>query len=352
MTIQDLKNNNLLLFEAITGSRAYGLEHEHSDTDIKGVFVMPKEHFYGFKYISQVNNATNDEVYYELRKFLELLVKNNPTMVELLHTPEDKVLFEHPLFQKIKNFNWLTKKCKNTFGNYAAAQIKKARGLNKKIVNPVGEERKSVLEFCYVTAGQGAMPVLKWLEQNELKQENCGLVNINHIQGLYAVFYDYSEELGYKGIIQKINSNQVSLSSIPKGELPLTHLYFNKDGYTKYCKDYREYWEWVEKRNEARYTNTISHGKNYDSKNMMHTFRLLNMAYEILSEGKVMVKRPNRTELLKIKSGDFEYDELLAKAEQQLQAIEAAYQTSKLPNDVNYEAVERLLIEVRMEFYQ
>ena len=45
---------------------------------------------------------------------------------------------------------FLNKKCELSFVNYAYAQIKKARGLEKKIVNPVEKERKSVLDFCFV----------------------------------------------------------------------------------------------------------------------------------------------------------------------------------------------------------
>jgi hypothetical protein len=56
---------------------------------------------------------------------------------------------------------------------------------------------------------------------------------------------------------------------------------FNKDSYSIYCREYKEYQEWEKKRNEQRYQSTLSHGKSYDAKNMMHTFRLLNMAEEI-----------------------------------------------------------------------
>ncbi len=75
MTIQDLKKNNLILFEAISGSRAYGTHLPFSDEDGRGVFVLPKERFYGLNYIAQVSDEKNDNVYYELGRFLELLSK-------------------------------------------------------------------------------------------------------------------------------------------------------------------------------------------------------------------------------------------------------------------------------------
>ena len=64
MNIDDIKNQNLIILECISGSRAYGLDTKNSDTDIKGVFVLPKNQFYGFDYIPQISNESNDIVYY------------------------------------------------------------------------------------------------------------------------------------------------------------------------------------------------------------------------------------------------------------------------------------------------
>ena len=66
MTIKDIKEKGLLLFECISGSKAYGLNTEKSDTDLKGVYYLPKAQFYGLDYIPQISNETSDEVYYEL----------------------------------------------------------------------------------------------------------------------------------------------------------------------------------------------------------------------------------------------------------------------------------------------
>ncbi len=72
MTIEDLRNKGCIIFECITGSRAYGLALPHSDTDIKGVFILPKSQYYGLDYIAQINNESNDEMFYELGRFIEL----------------------------------------------------------------------------------------------------------------------------------------------------------------------------------------------------------------------------------------------------------------------------------------
>ena len=277
--------------------------------------------------------------------------KSNPNILELLATPKDKINIKHPFLDEIKPAMFISKKCKDTFGGYAFTQVKKARGLNKKIVNPINQEKKTILDFCYVLHEQGSISLKRWLKLKEIEQTDCGLVNIPHTRDLHGIYFDSKKELGYKGIMKKNRATTVLLSSIPKGEKPIGYLYFNQDGYVKYCKDYKEYWDWVEKRNQSRYQNNIAHGKNYDSKNMMHTFRLLDMAIEILSTGEIKVKRPNREELLIIRRGEAGYDDLIERANKKMIAVEEAYQTSTLQEEPNHQKIEQLLVLLRDKFY-
>jgi uncharacterized protein len=153
LTIDQVRNNGLLIFEVVAGSRAYGLETEKSDTDIRGVYVLPKEMFYGLEYTGQVNNDTNDIVYYELKRFVELLAKSNPNILEMLNVPEHCILHRDSIMDMLQPEMFVSKMCEKTFANYAFTQVKKAYGLEKKIVNPVEAERKTVLDFCFVYEG-------------------------------------------------------------------------------------------------------------------------------------------------------------------------------------------------------
>lgn len=352
ITIDFLKKNNLILFEAISGSKAFGLATEKSDTDIRGVFYLPKEQFFGLEYIPQVANETNDIVYYEIGRFTELLLKNNPNILEILATPEDCVLYKHPVMEKLKLKDFLSKLCKDTFGGYALTQIQKARGLNKKIVNPVEKERKDVLDFCVVFEDESSVPLKKWLNEKYFEQEKCGLVKMPNSKGMFALYYDILNDKKYHGIVKNEDSNEVSLSSVPKGEKPEAYLFFNQDAYSSYCKEYREYWSWVEKRNAERYETNQKHGKNYDSKNMMHTIRLLQSAVQIFTENDLDIRVKNREELLDIKSGSREYDDLLEEADKLLHELEIRYSESTLPEVPDYKKAESILVEIREELYQ
>jgi len=125
------------------------------------------------------------------------------------------------------------------------------------------------------------MPLIGWLSEKRLKQQECGLLNLPHFRDVYLLFHQSQLSGGYfRGIVSGNDADEVQLSPIPKGLEPIAVMNFNKDGYSTYCKEYKEFKEWEEKRNTERYESTLAHGKNYDAKNMMHTFRLLNMAEE------------------------------------------------------------------------
>lgn len=64
-----------------------------------------------------------------------MLQSANPAMLDLLFMPEDCIVEKHTAFELIlqNRDKFLTKKCLRSFGGYAVAQIKKAKGLDKKL---------------------------------------------------------------------------------------------------------------------------------------------------------------------------------------------------------------------------
>lgn len=362
LNINSIKSKNLILFQAISGSRSFGLATENSDTDICGVYYLPKEDFFGLNYIPQISNETNDITYYEIGRFVELLQKNNPNILEILASPEDCIQHKNPLMDLLKPEDFISKLCKDTFAGYAISQIKKAKGLNKKILNPIDKERKSILDFCYILENNSSLPLKKWLREfpssggvsegrGGLIQEKCGLVNIDNTKGMFALFYNESGDLNYKGIIQNEEANQVSVSSVPKGEESLAFMFCNLDTYSTYCKDYRDYWKWVSERNEDRYNVNQNHGQNYDSKNMMHTIRLLQSCEQIFKTGSLQIRVENRDELLDIKAGNWSYENVMNKAEVLIKSIEHHHSKSSLPDTADLEKTTKILVEIRNSLY-
>ena len=89
----DAAGNPLVIFRGIVGSRAYGTANANSDTDIRGIFVVPSAEYVRLTPPpKQVSDARNDKTYYSLLRFCELMAEANPTTMEMLFLPEDCVL--------------------------------------------------------------------------------------------------------------------------------------------------------------------------------------------------------------------------------------------------------------------
>jgi predicted nucleotidyltransferase len=353
---------DLLLYKAIVGSKAYGLDLPTSDTDIRGIFLQPNEYRLGFGYREQINDDKNDIVYYELNRFVSLLMNNNPNIIENLFTPPDKILLMdnriRPLYDH--RYAFLTKKIKYTFGGYAVSQIKKARGLNKKIVNTMAKEKLTPLDFCYVFEKEDGYMMLakQWLKKHNKKQEHCGLAELPNGEQLFKVYYDHLAEMksdnprftgsgyGFRGIIGD-DSCELRHSEIPKYCVLDAYLYYNLNGYSTYCKDYKEYWEWVNKRNPHRYNDNISHNQGYDGKNMMHCIRMLDMAIEIAHGEGVNLVRSNRDWLLAVRRGEVSYDEIMSIIVKKDTEMKDAFDKCSLPDKVDMNFAHNIILQIR-----
>ncbi len=350
-TVEDLRKKNLIIFEAKMGSHAYGTNIPTSDIDLRGVFVQPLDDIFKYGYRDQVADKTNDIVFYELKRFLELVRKNNPNILELLNAPKDCIIYEHPIYEQIliHASKFITTTCRHSFAGYAIEQIRKARGYNKKINWEESQMvRKTVLDFCYILHGNDTIPLKKYLKDNQLNQEDCSLAKIDHAHDLYALYFHPG------GIVNEEKAaNDVQLTSIPKGVHVSRHLTFNKDAYSTHCKRFKEYQTWLKERNEDRFKMNKDHGKNYDSKNMMHTFRLLKMAKEIADTGQINVRRSDeeREKLLKIRHGEYEFDDLIKEAEAMIVEMDEAFDKCKLPNKIDPEFVATLELRIRKRIY-
>lgn len=84
----------------------------------------------------------------------------------------------------------------------------------------------------------------------------------------------------------------------------------------------------------------------YDTKNAAHLIRLLNMAIEFLTEGRMYVERPEAPELLSIKDGAYSLEDIKAKAEVLFQQAKTAYQDSTLPDSPDEREIEELCINI------
>ena len=380
------------LLLVIRGSHAYGTNIETSDTDYAGVFIQSKEDIFGFNYKEQINDDTNDTVIYEIKRFLQLLASNNPTVLELLNTPEDCIIYKDPIFDFVldNRDKFITKVCAKSFGGYGKMQIQKAKGQNKK-QNWEKDKvtRKDVLDFVYVIEGSKSITWKKW-NDGRYEEKFIGVVNVPNAMNVYAVYYDtdahlyFSENIseetriilakqiellktrkesgqpmgfGYKGLVKTdegqnvAESNALRLSSIPKGEEPICNIVYNKDGYSEHCKDFKSYEDWLANKNDARWVDVKSHGQKIDGKNMMHSRRLMDMAREIALGLGINVRRENAQELIDIRKGKIDLQTLIEQVEAEIIEIDELFANSNLPDKVDESFVNEILIKIRKNIY-
>lgn len=349
------------LYLVIRGSHSYGTNIPESDIDYGGVFIQGLDDILGNKYVEQINDDNNDVVIYEIRRFLELLAIANPSVLELLFTPEDCVIYKHPLFDELLEMReeFITKMCFDSIGGYARQQIYKAKGMNKMQnweANSVA--RKAPIDFCYIHIGTNSYNLKEYLLSNNIDQLKCGLSKIPHSVDLYTLYYDDSENHRFRGLCFE-DSNQLRLSSIPKSSTfgignnikDLGYISYSKDAYTQHCSSYKKYQDWLTKRNTERWVSVKNHGQQIDGKNLLHATRLSNMSREI-AEGKGLnVRRDNRDYLISIRKGEVNLQELIDNIEIDMKEINSLKDSSNLPDSVDSEKVNEILIRIRRSFY-
>ena len=203
LSFEDVRNNGLLIYEFIRGSHCHGIATETSDVDYGGVYIAPPEQLLGLglDYQEEISDEKGDTVWYELNKFMHLLLKSNPTVIEALFVDDKYVVYEHPIMTEIKKYrdSFITKECFNPFFGYSRSQIIKAKGLNKKI-NWEEVKRKGILDFCYTYYKQGSSLIKNWLEYRGMDQKYCGLVNIPNMENMYGCYYDWGNFIEEKSI--------------------------------------------------------------------------------------------------------------------------------------------------------
>ena len=124
---------------------------------------------------------------------------------------------------------------------------------------------------------------------------------------------------------------------------------FNQNGFVKHCKDYKDYKDWVKNRNPIRYAENKE--KNYDAKNLSHSFRLMNMCIEIAENNGFNVNRRNidRDFLLDVKMHKYDYDEIIELLEEKKVEMDDAIAKSTLPDEIDVEFVNDFVIKIRKQ---
>ena len=121
-----------LLFGRLGGSRSYNLNHENSDRDYGGVYIMPTRDFVSLSPPPDILEGTSadkvknpDHAFYEIFKFCNLLIKGNPTIIEMLFTNKNSFVTNEWNELKEHRVEFLTKKCVLQYLGYLNGQLER-----------------------------------------------------------------------------------------------------------------------------------------------------------------------------------------------------------------------------------
>lgn len=297
---------NYLIFEAITGSRLYGVHREDSDYDYRGVCIPPMDVLLNpFMSFNQKDSGFTEEdrTIYALGQFFKLCSGGNPNIVEFLFINEENIKVNTDAWRKIveNRHLFLSKVIRHRFSGYAFSQIARIERHRKWFIDPPKEKPTRKMFGL-----KGSPDIsLAWLEAVKTTH-NLKLIDDK-----------------YKGEFQK------------------------EQDYRTAKKSWDNYMAWKKGRNPSR--RELEEKFGYDCKHASHVFRLMTEGKELLLTGNITFPLRNAEEIFAVKNGKYEYEELLSMAKKMDKEFDIWYDKSPLPHKPNINALTNLYFSIIMK---
>lgn len=211
-----MSRGTAVLLRTVVGSQAHGLATPESDTDIRGVFILPTEEILSLGGKVQQTNwkeGKDDETSWELGHFLFLATKCNPTILEVFLAPVHEASPEGYRMRELFPYIWNSQGVRDAFIGYGLNQRKKfldgkdskpnkfAAAYLRALVNgyellstgtftirvadlPIGQKIRRFKEGGYYSVGEVMDTCLEWEErvkvafkENPNKKADLDVVN-------------------------------------------------------------------------------------------------------------------------------------------------------------------------------
>ena len=271
------------------------------DKDVMGLYIAPLEHYLGFgrQDVYEQWEGEWDCVFYELRKFIGLLLNCNPNVLSLLWLKPNGIIYESELGGRLREQRdlFVTKKAYHSFSGYAQAQFKMMISFNQEAQALMQQLEDQLVAFGIDPDSCDAGHSLRRLDGQPFVGATTEMMEVvKRYRGERRRYYSG----GYMG----------------------------------------------QKRRE------LVRRVGYDAKNAAHLIRLLRMGIEFLTEGTLHVERADAPELLDIKRGAWPLEKVKAEAERLFALSQEAYVRSSLPAEPQRDAAECLCVSMISAYHQ
>lgn len=365
----DLRTHTILL--TVAGSRAYGVHTAASDVDVKGTAIPPAPYFHGFLHRFEQSDRPShmqdfwadltpeeqrlcadtklEGAVYHLVKFCQLAADCNPNMLDVLFCRDEEVRLCTPLGEILRAHRdqFLSMKAKHTFSGYAASQLKRIRGHRQWLLHPPHQkpERadydlpdRTLIPSDQLAAAEAAVrqKIDGWaVDYGAL--DNSSVVHIQTQIERYLAEIQSTTDAHWRSAARAIGYDENFIALLDR-----------ERRYKSAMREWQQYQTWKAERNPDRARLEAEHG--FDSKHGMHLIRLLRSGRELMLTGKVNVWRGDidAEELLSIRHGAWDYDQLVEEAERIDTELDALYRSGQcaLPRAPDREALDRLVVSL------
>lgn len=296
-----------VVLEAVVGSRAWGLADESSDTDVRGLFVLP------FPWTARIAeapatliSADGSSTYWEVARVVSNALRADPNTLELLFV--ESVRASDPMGEWIlaSREAFVSSRIYASFGQYAFSQLKRLeRSLR------LAEHRDVVLEWLRMdptlTLNATAARLAESARIPAANIETAESQAREYLKQLYASLFDAGviAEKSFRALVAFAQVSRES-SALPRHLRP---------------------------------------------KNAYNLVRLLITATGWLRAGAPVFEMtgPVRSELLAIKHGEVELRDVLRRAEDLSRQMDDAHRNTALPSSPDVEQAQSLLLRIREE---
>jgi predicted nucleotidyltransferase len=329
------------------GSHAYGTNVATSDVDVKGVAVPPREYFHGFaRKFEQAESHAPDSVIYDVRKFCQLARDCNPNIIEVLWGAPEEILICTEAGSELLAARslFLSKKARFTFSGYAIAQLKRINTHHRWLRNPptapptreefgLPPEARIPPEQLQAVQSQIDKQMDSWTADFGPELDEAGKIAIRSRVSGYIAHLQITQDARWESAARTLGYDENFI-----------HLLQREREYRNKLAEWGQFETWKKTRNPQRAELEARFG--YDTKHGMHLVRLLRMCREILETGRVIVKRPDRDELLAIRNGAWSYERLVEWATAHDNALEEIYRRSELRHAPSVHEIDALCVRI------